>query len=256
MQKALKLDKKSGETPLECINRFKVENPEYEGEKMTYAGRLDPLASGVLLILVGEECKNKDKYLGLDKEYEVDILLGVGTDTYDVLGKVTDVINNIVVEDVGVLEKTLKGFVGKFSQKYPLYSSKTVLDKEDGIMKPLFDYAKSGRLDDLEIPQKEVEIFDISLLGVKKINAVDLKTKIFEDISLVKGDFRQEEIISVWESFFDKNVQSDFRLVSVKVSCSSGTYMRSLAKAVGDKLGISALALNIVRTKIGQFSLL
>lgn len=69
LQKVLKLDKNAGETPLECINRFKAENLEYKGEKMTYAGRLDPLASGVMLVLTGEECKNKDKYLKLDKEY-------------------------------------------------------------------------------------------------------------------------------------------------------------------------------------------
>ena len=55
----LKLYKNRGETPLECINRFKKENPEYQKEKMTYAGRLDPLAEGLLLVLVGEECKNK-----------------------------------------------------------------------------------------------------------------------------------------------------------------------------------------------------
>ena len=90
IKKVLKLNKKPGETPLECLNRFKVDNPEYEGEKMTYAGRLDPLASGVLLVLVGEECKKKEKYLGLDKEYELTILFGFSTDSHDVLGLIED----------------------------------------------------------------------------------------------------------------------------------------------------------------------
>ena len=57
----LNLYKKVGETPLECIKRFQSDHPEYQGEKMTYAGRLDPLASGVLLVLVGKECKQKEK---------------------------------------------------------------------------------------------------------------------------------------------------------------------------------------------------
>ena len=52
-------------------------------------GRLDPLAEGVLLILIGDECKNKEKYLGLDKEYEVAIIFGISTDTGDALGLAT-----------------------------------------------------------------------------------------------------------------------------------------------------------------------
>ena len=55
MEKILKLNKKMSETPLECIQRWKKENPEYVEEKMTYAGRLDPMAEGELLVLVGEE---------------------------------------------------------------------------------------------------------------------------------------------------------------------------------------------------------
>lgn len=68
--------KNIGETPLEALERFRADHVEYKNEPMTYAGRLDPMASGKLIILIGEECKNKDEYLKLDKEYEVDILLG------------------------------------------------------------------------------------------------------------------------------------------------------------------------------------
>lgn len=82
----LNLYKKVGETPLECLGRWVKQNPKYENMKMTYAGRLDPMAEGELLVLVGEECYEKEKYLGLDKEYEFDILFGFGTDTYDILG--------------------------------------------------------------------------------------------------------------------------------------------------------------------------
>ena len=57
MKKILKLYKKEGETPLEAIERFRRKNPEYRNEKMTYAGRLDPMAEGVLLVLAGNECK-------------------------------------------------------------------------------------------------------------------------------------------------------------------------------------------------------
>ena len=83
MKKILNLYKEVGETPLERLERFKKDNSEYANEKMTYAGRLDPMAEGVLIVLVGEECLNKEKYLGLDKEYEFEVLFGFRTDTYE-----------------------------------------------------------------------------------------------------------------------------------------------------------------------------
>jgi len=63
---------------------------------LTYAGRLDPMAEGVLIILVGDECKKKQKYLGLDKEYEIEVLFGLETDTQDILG----VIKRIDIDNV------------------------------------------------------------------------------------------------------------------------------------------------------------
>ncbi|MDQ3244755.1 MAG: tRNA pseudouridine(55) synthase TruB, partial [bacterium] len=82
------LNKKEGETPLEALESFRVKAKIGKEVKMTYAGRLDPMASGLLIILAGEECKNKEKYLRLDKEYNFEVLFGFATDTYDILGKV------------------------------------------------------------------------------------------------------------------------------------------------------------------------
>ena len=107
------LQKKKGETPLECLERYRALHPELAKEKMTYAGRLDPMAEGELLILIGGECKEKEKYLGLDKEYEVDVLFGFKTDTGDVLGKVTEVSD---VQPDENFERILKIFVGKQTQ--------------------------------------------------------------------------------------------------------------------------------------------
>jgi tRNA U55 pseudouridine synthase TruB len=66
------IDKKVGETPLELINRIRIEMPELKDERLSYAGRLDPMAEGQMLILVGDENDNREKYLGLDKEYEAE----------------------------------------------------------------------------------------------------------------------------------------------------------------------------------------
>ena len=75
-----------GISPLDAIKILKEKYPELKDEKMTYAGRLDPLAEGALLILAGNAVHKKEKYLKLDKEYEGEILFGFNTDTYDILG--------------------------------------------------------------------------------------------------------------------------------------------------------------------------
>ena len=246
MEKLLILNKEIGETPLECIERFRGLNPRYVGIPMTYAGRLDPMAEGVLVVLIGEECKNKDKYLGLDKEYEVEVLFGFETDTYDLLGKVTAVADTREGKiQKSRIEEILKTFVGKFVQVYPMYSSKTV----DG--KPLFTYAKSGGTPD-EMPTKEVEIYDIKMLEEREIDSETLLQEIKNNIAKVKGDFRQQEIVAKWESVCRR---SDYlQICKIKVSCSSGTYMRTLAHNLGQKIGVPALAYSIKRTKINTVS--
>lgn len=254
----LKLYKKRGETPLECIERFKKDNPQYLNEKMTYAGRLDPLAEGLLLVLAGEECKNKEKYLGLDKTYEVDVLFGFATDTYDVLGKVVqaskgkhlkcdDGLGYEDVEKFQCIFKDIKSFVGKFSQKYPPFSSKTIGGKS------LFSLFKSGELKDEEIPEKEVEIKDIKIIGGRTISKIDLEKYINESVNLVKGDFRQKEILKIWKTSLLKTNIDNFMVISLVVDCTSGTYMRSLANSIGEKVGIPALALNIKRIKVEEY---
>ncbi len=247
-QAVLTLYKKRGQTPLECIQDFKKENPEYKDDKMTYAGRLDPLAEGLLLVLVGEECKNKEKYLGLDKEYEVDILFGFSTDTYDVLGKVVGVseTDNFRIEKV---KEAIQNSVGKFTQKYPAFSSKTIKGKS------LFSLFKSGELDEEEIPTKDVEIKGIEVLGNRTITREDLLKDIQDSIALVSGDFRQKEILDIWNITYGRKLYSIYHIVSIKVLCTSGTYMRSLANTIGEKVGIPASAYRIRRNRVGEYLL-
>ena len=78
--------KKWGETPLEALERLRVHLGIAKDIPMTYAGRLDPAVEGLLVILVGDECKKKDNYTKLRKTYSAEILIGVATDSYDLLG--------------------------------------------------------------------------------------------------------------------------------------------------------------------------
>ena len=106
MKNIIILNKKEGETPLESLENFRSKNSKYFNLPMTYAGRLDPMASGLLLILAGEEVKNKEKYLNLEKEYEFEVLFGFSTDTHDILGKVISV--RKVLAEKKEIEKEIK----------------------------------------------------------------------------------------------------------------------------------------------------
>lgn len=232
--------KNLGETPLEALERFRAEQvalgrAELDQVPMTYAGRLDPMAEGKLLILIGEECKQKERYLGLDKVYEVEVLFGVETDTYDILGLVEHT-------KLPIQPDSFSKYIGKFAQEYPPYSSKTV----DG--KQLHTLARSGELPD-ELPTKEVEIYSIEELERREISAQDLLKLIQQRIALVTGDFRQTEILERWNEALSHSPQT-FPVIKLKVSCSSGTYMRSLAHRIGKDTGSGACALSIKRTEI------
>lgn len=277
----IQIYKKQGETPLDCINNLKKERSELAGMPMTYAGRLDPMAEGLLLILVGDECLKKDEYLNLDKEYEVEVLFGFETDTYDLLGRILNasshtlferssdllseqvcsagqtISNNVydcaLVDSKKIcfcsLNKILQKFVGDIEQKYPPYSSKPV----DG--KPLFVWAREGNLDKIKIPTHKVHIESIDILEQRKINKEDLQKYIKNSISKVNGDFRQEEILNNWEEALSENKNEVFDIVKIKVLCGSGTYMRTLTHDIGKSLGTSALAFHIKRTKIGNYKI-
>jgi tRNA pseudouridine(55) synthase len=247
------INKKIGETPLECLERVRLEQEIAADVPMTYAGRLDPLASGKLLILVGEECKDKEKYLDLDKEYEIEVLFGVGTDTGDALGLVTQVYpawNESMTPDHLSKGFSWSKFCGKFTQVYPAFSSKTVVGRQ------LHSLARSGELPD-EMPTKEVEIYSIEEIGKGEqpvfMSGKELAEQAVENVLKVKGDFRQKEIISGWNKFDKENGDKHYFRSKLCVSCSSGTYMRSLAERIGKEAGTVAFAFSIERTKVGEF---
>ena len=245
MKSILILNKREGETPLAALLRLRAKSKKYENIKMTYAGRLDPMASGVLLALLGEEIKNKEKYLALDKEYECEVLFGFATDTYDILGKIThsNTLTNIRIKDI---IKNLKYFRGRFRQTYPLYSSRTVKGK------PLWEYGRDEKA--VELPTREGTIKKLKFLGIKRTNGQRLLSDIIKRIGKVDGDFRQKEILSIWRKKLAGKESANFYIAGFAIRSSSGTYVRAIAHALGERLGIPALAYRIKRTKVGKFA--
>ncbi len=242
------LFKKKSDTPLQTIERFITMNPKYNGVKMTYAGRLDPMAEGVLIVLAGEKNKERDAYTGLDKDYEFEFILGVETDTYDVLGKIVShsTIPEIALKDV---QKAVKKYVGTFEQAYPAYSSKVV----DGV--PLFDIARQGKIGEVTLPTHTVTASKIEITGTRTISRDAFKAEIIKSIGFVKGDFRQEETIALWKEYLEGPAPETLTIYTGKLSCGSGFYVRQLVSDLGRDLGTKAVTTAILRTRVGEFKL-
>jgi len=172
-----------------------------------------------------------------------------------------------------VLQTILSTFIGKVSWQYPVFSSKTVKGK------PLFLWALEGRISEIgEIPVRNSEIYALSLIedkfgdAILKMNISELQDMVYakidsipkvrqnvvngEDTKKLGADFRRKEVLQSWEDFFERFTLSTseqtqvFEVIKVRCICSSGTYMRTLAQKIGEKLGVPAMAFSIVRTKI------
>jgi tRNA pseudouridine55 synthase len=244
----MNLYKQMGETPRERLERLRVQRPYYEHEVLSYAGRLDPMAEGVLLCLVGSANRRREQYLDLSKEYVLDVLFGFSTDTYDMLGRVTDTGDPATITRKGVT-KAINEFRGMLNQEYPPFSSKTVEGKS------LFEWARAGAIASLVLPSRTVTIYEIELTNVYKLGERDLLAYIESNVGKVNGDFRQEEIMRLWKRNLKSDGTREFPCASIKISCSSGTYARSIANGLGRELGVPALALHILRTNVGEFDI-
>lgn len=253
MRRKVVLDKAVGQTPLEAIALWKRAHPRYADVPASYAGRLDPMASGKLLVLIGDECKRQERYTKLDKTYEIEVLLDITSDTGDVLGIASADGRETAPTDAHV-RKAIAKELGTRVLPYPAYSSKTVAGK------PLFLYALEGALDTIRIPTHEETIYRIRHRGTYALSAKELEERICALLSAAPtsdepskslgADFRIGAVRESWKSIFKR--ERDYRVLKLKVHCGSGTYMRTLAERIGASLGTRALALSIRRTRIGR----
>lgn len=250
------LEKPVGETPLSTLSAWKRTHPEHEHTRLTYAGRLDPMASGSLLVLIGDECKKRDRYMQRDKEYEIEILFDIHTDTGDVLGLPTLNIPESAPTS-GELSAALQKMRGSHIVPYPAFSSKTVAGK------PLFMYALENTLDTISLPTHTETIYRAQLVSLRTLKIPELQKRIAETLShaprtseeskTLGTDFRQGTIKAAWGKLLETAPARTFCVATVRVVCTSGTYMRTLAGRMGSALGTSGMALSIHRSRIGTF---
>ena len=250
------IEKSVGETPLQAIERYRIHAGLDARTPLAYAGRLDPMASGKLLVLIGDECKFQKRYHGYDKEYHVDILLGIGSDTGDVLG-IVQCDQQVASYSMRQLNEALTALHGTINLPYPHFSSRTVRGK------PLHTWTLEGRLNEITIPDKESQIYKLTFVRTYSMMSYDLLNRVMNKIETIPpvteqrkalgADFRRLDVRAAWKSVYDETPHTMFQLVSCVCIASSGTYMRSLTEEVGKRLGARALAYSIHRTRIGRY---
>ena len=238
--------KKYAETLDKMLERFRNEEPQYKDSKITYAGRLDPMAEGLMILLTDEDVHKKQEYLDHTKVYEVEFFFGPLTDTLDILGVIQDESKPSIRIPYEKIKNEIAGLRDILQQQYPAYSSKTV----DG--KPLWLHAREGTIDDINIPLRNVKILSSEFISQRRIPTSALASLIQRNISLVVGDFRQEIISEEWKNYFSNNLDDEIILHTLRVHVSTGTYVRGLVSELGKRIGIPATSIKIKRISIGD----
>ncbi len=123
-------------------------------KKIGHAGTLDPLATGLLVVLINSATKLSDYLLNLDKEYLVEVIVGIGTNSYDLDG---EIISKKEVKEELNIDDILNSFLGEYMQEAPIFSAIS----QDGEKL----YKKARRGEDVELPQRLVEIKSIERVG-------------------------------------------------------------------------------------------
>ena len=199
------IDKPPDITAHDCVSKLRK---LLKQKKIGHGGTLDPMATGVLPIAVGNATRLL-RFLPSGKAYVAKIRFGVVTNTDDITG---EVLSDRPCPDLQLdaVEQILPIFQGKISQRPPAFSAIQV----DG--KRLYDLARRGEITGADVPMREVEVKEIKVLG--------------------------------W-------TEGDYPELDVAIACGTGTYIRAIARDLGEKLGCGATLSGLRRTFSNGFDL-
>ncbi len=190
-------------------------------KKIGHTGTLDPNATGVLPVCLGNATKLCDMLTDRSKEYIAELMLGITTDTQDIWGQVlTDSGEKWRELSEEEIEKTVASFRGKQQQIPPMYSALKVNGKR------LYELARAGTV--IERKAREIEIEEIELLPPEGC----------------------PETMAHRAAYF-----SILPKLRIRVVCSKGTYIRTICQDTGERLGCGAVMSSLVRTRVGNFRL-
>lgn len=192
------VDKPKGVTSFSLV---RVLRKRLNVQKIGHAGTLDPMATGVMVLLVGKKyTRMSDQFLGCDKEYEAEVTLGYSTDSYDAEGVITE--RSSLQPSPAEVQQALESFQGLTLQTPPMFSAKKINGEK------LYDLARRGEV----VERKQVEV-------------------------------------SMTATF----LSYDYPTLKFHVRCSKGTYIRSLAHDLGQKLGSFGTLTGLRRVASGDF---
>jgi tRNA pseudouridine55 synthase len=148
----LMVNKPSGITSRDVVN---IVGKTLNTKKVGHTGTLDPMATGVLVLCLGNALKVCELITANDKEYIAKVILGIETETLDTTSPIINTKKtNITKEEI---EKVLNSFKGSYLQEVPKYSAVKINGKK------LYEYAREGK--EIELPKKMVTIYDIQLIS-------------------------------------------------------------------------------------------
>ncbi len=234
-------------TPYQTIIKLKTKYHLKRSLKIGYAGRLDPLASGVLLLMIGNECKNRNFHQAHIKEYNFNLILGIETDSLDPLGLIKRIDHKIDKRSLTKLDLTK--FLGVNDQKYPLYSSYHI----DGV--PMYKLARNKLIQNDSRPVKEIDIHDIKINKMSSLSFNEYSTKVIERIRKINGHFRQRSVIESWDKALIKYKDRSLNIINITTTVSTGTYIRTLCEDIALELDTVGIADNIIRKRVGEYKI-
>ena len=239
----LPVDKPYRWTSADVIRKIKYAAIRHFGKKnlkVGHAGTLDPLATGILLVCIGPATRRAEELQRSAKEYVAGVSFGATTPSYD-LEKEID--RRCPLEGVSeaALRAVLPDFVGEQDQVAPLFSAKSV----DGVRA----YETARRL--LKSAQREGRAFDPGEgLQSSRINIYDLELLSWHDTPV--QDFTDDGLGRIRVADISGE---QLPTAMVRGACSNGTYIRALARDLGEALGSGAFLSSLRRTKNGGFGI-
>ena len=223
--------KESGITMNQFINKIKELYPTH---KIAYAGRLDPMARGIVPILIDDECKNMDMYTSKDKIYHVKIIIGIQTDSDDALG----IIQNTNYDfDIHQVVETCNDILASsnnktINQRFHYFSTKEINKRRKNK-----ENVQSYHI---------VKLYNSSILSVGILNKDEWVEEINRLISSIDNtkEFRQKEIINQWKSM--KNIDK-IQYIELELNVSSGFFVRQYIRDLSHHINIPLMCFDIHR---------
>ncbi|MEM7535465.1 MAG: tRNA pseudouridine(55) synthase TruB [Chloroflexota bacterium] len=198
----------------------------YRQRRVGHTGTLDPLASGLMVICLGNATRLVEYYQGYPKQYYAEIVLGAATDTYDAVGEIT-ARSSVPPLTEETLQQALDQFRGDILQMPPVYSA----IKQGGESV----HRKARRGESVELTPRPVTFYQLDLIRY---------TEQENDAVSCKAGASQ-----------DGETQSSYARVVLRARCSAGTYIRSLAHDLGNALGTHGYLDVLRRESVGSFTL-